>query len=115
MADSDVQTYEENGNMFNGTFRRNREGDYHCARSEIPAMLRDQPEETQDMKILEEITLDALNMETVLASRNRHMVFRREHVWERLSDVEYLERIGGVKISVRDKTLHPTAAELLMF
>src|SRR5699024_12846271 len=28
-----------NGDMFNGTFRRNWEGDYHCDRSEVLAML----------------------------------------------------------------------------
>ena len=57
-------------------------------------MLRDQPEETADMKILQDMSLDVLNSETVHAYRNRHMAYRREHVWERLSDEEYLERIG---------------------
>ena len=104
-----------NGDMFRGTFRRNWEGDYHCDRSEVLAMLRDQPEETADMKILQDMTLDVLNSETVRAYRNRHMVYRTEHVWERLSDEEYLERIGAVKLSARDNTLHPTAAGLLMF
>ncbi|MBM6853348.1 putative DNA binding domain-containing protein [Mediterraneibacter glycyrrhizinilyticus] len=137
LTDSDVEIYEENGNvimviyvpkakreqkpifingdMFNGTFRRNWEGDYHCERSEVLAMLRDQPEETADMKILEDMALDVLNTETVHAYRNRHMAYRREHVWERLDDAEYLERIGAAKLSAKDKTLHPTAAGLLMF
>ena len=78
-------------------------------------MLRDQPEETADMKILEDMSLDVLNTETVHAYRNRHMAYRREHVWERLDDAEYLERIGAAKLSAKDKTLHPTAAGLLMF
>ena len=104
-----------NGDMFNGTFRRNWEGDYHCERSEVLAMLRDQPEETADMKILEDMAMDVLNTETVHAYRNRHMAYRREHVWERLDDAEYLERIGAAKLSAKDKTLHPTAAGLLMF
>ena len=101
--------------MFSGTFRRNWEGDYHCDRSEVLAMLRDQPEETADMKILQDMSLEVLNSETVRAYRNRHMAYRTEHVWERLSDEEYLERIGAAKLSVRDHTLHPTAAGLLMF
>ncbi len=104
-----------NGDMFSGTFRRNWEGDYHCDRSEVLAMLRDQPEETADMKILQDMSLEVLNSETVHAYRNRHMAYRTEHVWERLSDKEYLERIGAAKLSVRDHTLHPTAAGLLMF
>ena len=94
-----------NGDMFSGTFRRNWEG----------AMLRDQPEETADMKILQDMSLDVLNSETVHAYRNRHMAYRTEHVWERLSDEEYLERIGAARTSARDHVLHPTAAGLLMF
>ena len=35
-----------NNNLWNGTYRRNWEGDYHCTQAEIKAMLRDQPEET---------------------------------------------------------------------
>ena len=137
LTDNDLEIYEENnhvimaihvpkakreqkpvyinGDMFNGTFRRNWEGDYHCDRSEVLAMLRDQPEETADMKILQDMSLEVLNSETVRAYRNRHMAYRTEHVWERLSDEEYLERIGAAKLSVRDHTLHPTAAGLLMF
>lgn len=78
-------------------------------------MLRDQPDETADMKVLQDMSLEVLNSETVRAYRNRHMAYRTEHVWERLSDEEYLERIGAAKLSARDKTLHPTAAGLLMF
>ena len=55
-------------------------------RSEVLAMLRDQPEETADMKILQDMSLEVLNSETVHAYRNRHMAYRTEHVWERLSD-----------------------------
>ncbi len=137
LTDNDVEIFEENngiimvihvpkakreqkpvyinGDVFNGTFRRNWEGDYHCDRSEVLAMLRDQPEETADMKILQDMSLEVLNSETVRAYRNRHMAYRTEHVWERLSDEEYLERIGAAKLSAKDKTLHPTSAGLLMF
>ena len=78
-------------------------------------MLRDQPEETADMKILQDMSLEVLNSETVRAYRNRHMAYRTEHVWERLNDEEYLERIGAAKLSARDHMLHPTVAGLLMF
>ena len=67
------------------------------------------------MKILQDMSLEVLNSETVHAYRNRHMAYRTEHVWERLSDEEYLERIGAAKMSVKDHTLYPTAAGLLMF
>lgn len=138
LSDKDLETYEDenekliivihvpaakreqkpvyiNNDMFNGTFRRNWEGDYHCERREVLAMLRDEPEETMDMKVLKERELSDLDVETVHAYRNRHMAYRREHVWEKLSDDEYLERIGAAKLSEEDGKLHPTAAGLLMF
>ena len=42
-----------NGDMWNGTYRRDWEGDYHCSKEAVLAMLRDQTENTPDMKVLE--------------------------------------------------------------
>lgn len=104
-----------NDDLFGGTFRRNGEGDYHCTKSEIRAMLRDQTEETADMKVLEKFSINDLNMETVHAYRNRHASYRSEHVWESLSDEVYLERIGAAKRAKSGGKIHPTGAGLLMF
>ena len=46
-AERDRRPVYINNNIFDGTFRRNWEGDYHCTQAEVKAMLRDQPEETQ--------------------------------------------------------------------
>lgn len=137
LTDSDVETYEENGDVimvihvpkakreqkpvyinndiFGGTFRRNWEGDYHCTRNEVLAMLRDQPEETADMKVLDDIEIQDLDYETVHGYRNRHMVYKPGHPWEMLDDTKYLERLGAAAISKVDGKLHPTAAGILMF
>ena len=137
LSDRDVQTYQVGadaimvinvpgakreqkpvyigGDMFRGTYRRNWEGDYRCTPGEVKGMLRDQTEDTMDMKVLEEMSMDALNGETVRAYRNRHMAYRREHVWEQLEDEAYLERIGAARVLRADGRLHPTAAGLLMF
>lgn len=114
-APREVKPVYINDNLFGGTFRRNGEGDYHCTKSEVRAMLRDQTEETPDMKALGNFEIRDLNMETVHAYRNRHMAYRAEHVWEGLTDEEYLERIGAARRVKVDKKLHPTAAGLLMF
>lgn len=77
LSDDDVQTYEVgdnkdiimviyvpmakreqkpvyiNDDLFNGTFRRNHEGDYHCTMLQVKAMLRDQTERTTDMGVLD--------------------------------------------------------------
>ena len=137
LTDEDVTSYEVNGDivlaihvprakredkpvyinddLFGGTFRRNGEGDYHCTKSEVRAMLRDQTEDSSDMKVLEDFEISDLNMDTVHAFRNRHTAYRPEHVWDGLTDEEYLERIGAAKKAKTDQKIHPTAAGLLMF
>lgn len=42
-----------NNNIFNGTFCWNYEGDYHCTRLQVKAMLWDQTERTIDMEVLD--------------------------------------------------------------
>ena len=54
-----------NENPMKGSFKRNHEGDYHCTPSEVRAMLRDQTEQTMDMKILEDWDIADLNQETI--------------------------------------------------
>lgn len=55
-----------NGDFFGGSFRRGHDGDYPCTAEEAEAMLRgiavrDQPEDTADRKVLDQMTLDVLN------------------------------------------------------
>ncbi len=137
LTDDDVVTYNQNGDVvmeikvprarreqkpvyinndiWNGTYRRNWEGDYHCTQSEVKAMLRDEPEETMDMKVLEDFSLADLNDEAVQGYRNYHAAVRPGHVWEKLPKEEYLEKIGAVGRLKAGDALHPTAAGLLMF
>ena len=104
-----------NDDIFGNTFRRNSEGDYHCTRAQVKAMLRDQPESTMDMEILEEIPMEYLNMETVHGYRNRHKSLKSGHPFERLADEEYLRSVGAAAVSSKDGKYHPTGAGLLMF
>ena len=137
LRDEDVETYDVNGHLiiviyvpmakraekpvyinddlFNGTYRRNHEGDYKCTRIQVKAMLRDQTENTIDMEVLDDIPMEDLNYETIRGYRNRHRSLRAGHPFERLSDDEYLRSIGAAAISREDKKLHPTAAGMLMF
>ena len=104
-----------NGDIFKGTFRRNWEGDYHCTPSEIRAMLRDQTEQTMDMKILEDWSISDLNRESVQAYRNLHRSWKPGHVWEMLENEEYLKNIGAAARLKTYGKIHPTAAGMLMF
>jgi predicted HTH transcriptional regulator len=103
-----------NNDMFGGTYRRDWEGDYHCTKSEIRGMLRDATDDTSDMKIVEQFDLSVINQESLHGYRNYHKSYRPEHVFHRLSDEEYLVKIGGAAYD-EDGKVHPTAAGLLMF
>lgn len=49
MAKREQKPIYINNDIFNGTFRRNYEGDYHCTRLQVKAMLRDQTERTMNI------------------------------------------------------------------
>ena len=77
-------------------------------------MLRDAVEDTADMKIVEHFDLSVLNRESLQGYRNYHRNYKPEHVFHRLSDEEYLIRIGAAARK-EDGKVHPTIAGLLMF
>ena len=101
-------------NPLAGTYRRNGEGDYKCTKEAVQGMLRDAAVKTQDMQILEEMSLDVFDYECVKRYRIRMKNYRPGHVWEELEDIEFLYRLGGVGRD-NDGNFHPTAAGLLMF
>lgn len=68
-----------NNDLFGGTFRRDYSGDYHCTKLQVKAMLRDQTENTMDMEVLDEVSIEDLNQETVQGYRNRHRILRPGH------------------------------------
>ena len=115
MAKREQKPVYINNDIFNGTFRRNFEGDYHCTRLQVKAMLRDQTERTMDMEVLDKVPVEDLNYDTVHGYRNSHRSLKEGHPFERLSDHEYLRSIGAAGISEEDGKLHPTAAGMLMF
>ncbi len=115
MANRDQKPIYINDDIFGGTFRRNHEGDYHCTKLQVKAMLRDQTDNTMDMDILDDVPMTDLNYETIHGYRNRHRTLKAGHPFERLNDSEYLRSIGAAAISNVDKQLHPTAAGMLMF
>ncbi|MCI8638099.1 MAG: AAA family ATPase [Coprococcus sp.] len=104
-----------NGDLFGNSYRRNWEGDYHCSAQEIKAMLRDQPETTMDMKVLDFMPIEYISRESVEAYRNRHSAYKPGHPWVKLNYEDYLEQLGAIAISKEGGKLHPTSAGLLMF
>lgn len=103
-----------NDDIFNGSYRRNWEGDYRCTRLQVKTMIRDRADDTVDMMVLDDVWLDALNKESVKAYRNIFASLKPSHPFLRLSDEEFLRSIGAAVPSKEDGKLRPTAAGLLM-
>ena len=102
-----------NDDMFGGTFKRNWEGDYHCTKREVLAMLRDQTDDTPDMKALQDLSIADFDKESVKEYRRRYDLRHEDGAWTKLPDGEFLIRVGAAK-KIDGKT-YPTAAGLLMF
>ena len=86
-----------NNNPLSGTYRRNGEGDYHCAKEEVRAMLRDAAVKTQDMLVLESMDLSVFDYESVSRYRLRMKNIRPDHVWERPEGRRVWGRSGAAK------------------
>lgn len=114
-ANREVRPVFINGDMFSGSYRRNGEGDYHCTRREITAMVRDSFPSESDKRVLDGIDTDALSAETIRAYRQVFDIERPDHPWARLDNETFLVRLGAVGRSDKDGRLHPTHAGLLMF
>lgn len=102
------------GNPLTGTYRRNGEGDYKCTQEAVQSMMRDAAAKTQDMIVLDDFDLSALDMDSVRRYRIRMKSHRPGHVWEELDDTDFLYKLGAVGRG-EDGKLHPTVGGLLMF
>lgn len=115
VADRETKPVYINGDMFRGSYKRNHEGDYHCTEAEVKAMLRDQTRKTMDMKVLANMELSDFEPESAKTYRVWFAAKHPDHAWTKLSDAEFLERIGAASDDCEDKRLHPTGAGILMF
>ncbi|MFI3164456.1 MAG: ATP-binding protein [Bacillota bacterium] len=110
----DKPVYIDN-DIFRGAYRRNGDGDYHCTKSEVQYMLKDQSDIAQDMLILGDIGLDVFDMDTVAKYRLMLRQRKEKHPWVELDNIDFLHKVGAISKSHEDGEFHPTSAGLLMF
>lgn len=104
-----------NGNPYNGTFKRNHEGDYHATEDEVNAMFRDQKSEGNDGLVLEHYDMDDIDADTLSHYRTMFQNNNPDHVWNQYNNKEFLTMLGGYKKD-RSKGIEGlTIAGLLMF
>lgn len=114
-ADFQMRPVYVGANPFNGAYKRNHEGDYHCTNAEIRAMFRDQNAEGVDDMVIEHYTMDDVDANTLRAYRMRFQNENGEHIWNTYDDKHFLEMLGGYRKD-RDKGIEGlTLAGLMMF
>lgn len=110
---ADKPVYIEN-DMMHGTYRRGGEGDYRCTPEEIAAMRRDAAERSQDMNLMEQLSMADLCEQTIADYRAEMRALRPGHALERCSNNELLIQLNGAGTG-QDGVLRPSVAGLLMF
>ena len=102
-------------NPLGNTYRRLHEGDYRCSDDDVRRMLSDASEEPRDSRLLEHFTFEDLDAKSLEQYRRLFRLVNEGHPWLRLSDIEFLERLGGWRRDRISGNQGPTLAALLMF
>ena len=103
-------------NPYNGTFKRNYEGDYKCSESEVRRMFADADvNRPADSRILNNYTMEDIDKETLLHYRQLFRISSPDHPWHVLDDLELLKKLGGYRKDRQTGKEGFTLAGLLMF
>ena len=104
-----------NNDIYNGTFRRNHEGDYHCTERQVRAMIRDSFEDGNDGMLLEHYTMDDVDLDSLHRYRNLFRVWNTDHVWNEIDDKSFLRNLGGYIVNREEGKEGLSMAGLMMF
>lgn len=102
-----------NNNLQSGTYKRTHEGDRHVTEEELTLLIRDSSDNA-DSLILDKYGLDYIDQETLRGYRQASG-HNPGHIYEKLSDKEFLINLGGYASNPKQETEGLTAAGLLMF
>ena len=104
-----------NGNMMNGAFKRNYEGDYHCTEEDVKAMIRDANDSGNDGILIEHYSTDDIDSATLNAYRNRFRTANPDHIWNDYDNKDFLLNIGAYTKDRNTGREGLTLAGLLLF
>ncbi|WP_348303885.1 RNA-binding domain-containing protein [Methanothrix sp.] len=102
-------------NPFEGTYRRNYEGDYQCDNETVRRIIADAGDESRDAMMLENFDLMDLDESTLKAYRNKFKATKPDHPWLEQNDLDFLRSIGGWTADRDTNKEGLTLAGLLMF
>ncbi|MGM9746276.1 MAG: RNA-binding domain-containing protein [Paludibacteraceae bacterium] len=101
---------------YTGTYRRDLDGDYHCTLEEVRSMFADaNTGMSADGRILKNFTMADLDQTSIQQYRRLFQNANPDHVWNRLSDYEFLQKLNVFRTDRETETSGLTLAGLLMF
>ena len=103
------------GNIFEGTFKRNFEGDYLCDKETVKRMISEQVEDSRDNRILVGFDFGDIDIDSLNTYRNMLSAHKPEHPYNEYDPKEFLRVIGGYGKNRETKEEGLTIAGLLMF
>ncbi len=103
-----------NNNLQSGTFKRMHEGDRHVTDEELAMLIRDSSDNA-DGQILNRYGFEFIDVDTLHGYRNAFNGHNPGHIYEKLSDLEFLRNLGGYGSNPLQQTEGLTVAGLLMF
>ena len=101
---------------YTGTYRRDLDGDYHCTPEEIRSMFADANTGiSADGRILKNYSMADLDNTTIQQYRRLFQQSNPNHIWNRLSEEEFLRKINVFRTDRETGQSGLTLAGLLMF
>jgi predicted HTH transcriptional regulator len=101
---------------YNGTFKRNNEGDYKCTEREVQRMFADaDPTRSADSRILKNYSLDDFDATSLRQYRQLFALVKPHHPWLVLDDISLLKKLGGYRKDRETGEEGFTLAGVLMF
>ena len=103
-------------NPYNGTYKRNHEGDFKCTEQEVKRMYADaNVSVSADSRILDNYTFDDIDKASLDQYRRLFDLAKPGHAWLALDDISLLKKLGGYKVDRQTGKAGFTLAGLLMF
>ena len=103
-------------NPDNGTYKRNKEGDFKCTPLEVRRMFADSNVDTPaDSRILRNYSFDDIDLLSLEQFRRLFDLAKPGHAWLALDNLSLLKKLGGYRVDRKTGQEGFTVAGMLMF
>lgn len=115
-ADRNKRPVYQSLNPYNGTYKRNFEGDFKCTDQEVRRMFSDSDtQKSPDARLLRHFSFDDIDLPSFEQYKRLFQLSKPEHPWLSLGNKDLMIKLGGYKIDKSTGDEGFTLAGLLMF